>query len=76
MSQVNNTDRSFDKRISMRNIQAGRISKNDFDTYVSSLPDLEGECEELTPEVYGSDRTRLAVTGEYSSSDDRDEDHL
>jgi hypothetical protein len=70
-----NQDFYYDSRISLRNIRAGRVNKADFEKYIEALPDLKDQSEELGPDVYGSERSRLAVTGEYSSSDDHDHDH-
>ncbi len=76
MKEKVSQDFYFDTRISLRNIRAGRVKKSDFENYLSSLPDLQEECEELGPDIYGSDRSRLAVTGEYSSSEEHDEDGM
>jgi hypothetical protein len=71
-----NQDFYFDSRISLRNIRAGRVDKNEFEKYLQSLPDLKDQSEELGAEIYGSERSRLAVTGEYSSSEDQDDDSI
>lgn len=74
--QANTKDFLIDTRISERNIRAGRLNKADFESHLSSLPDLKEQCEELSFDMFSSDRSRLAVTGEYSSQEDHDEEGL
>ncbi len=64
----------FDSRIVQRHIRTGKLNKVDYENYLAALPDLKEQSEELGPEIYG-ERSRLALSGEYSSSSEHDEDH-
>ncbi len=66
-------DLKFDNRITQRQIRAGRLDRKEFEQHVNALPDLKDQCEEISPEIYGSDRSRLALTGEFSSSEHDDD---
>ncbi len=54
-----NTDRMFDQRVVRRNISTGRISSEDFDRFVSALPDVTGN---------------IKASGEGGDNDGYDED--
>lgn len=52
----NKEDYLYDVRIVHRNMKEGVVSKNDYDKYLSSLPDVESNSEPLIIE----DETRMA----------------
>ncbi len=62
-------DMLFDKRIVERNIEAGRISKSDYDKRIKSLNDLTEESEPLEAGITHIDHEIPAV-------EDTDEDEL
>lgn len=75
MSREKANDAKFDNRISQRQIRAGRLDRKELEAYINALPDLKDHSEEISPEIYGSERSRLAVTGEFISSE-HDEDSI
>lgn len=47
-----NTDRMFDKRVVRRNISTGRIQSDDYDRFLTALPDV---AENIKPSGEGGD---------------------
>ena len=45
----------FDKRVIRRNIDRGMVSQKDYDGYLSSLENMENECEPVEVCLYPSD---------------------
>lgn len=62
----------LDNRIAERNIKQERLSKKDYDDFLSSLPDLIEECEEITPDVYGLEQSKVVVSGHFAQEEDRE----
>lgn len=45
----------LDSRIIKRNIRDGKISREEYQKYIDSLSDLEGECDDISGEIYGDE---------------------
>ena len=45
--------RLVDKRVAMRNLNKGLISKEDYDKHIASLPDLADACEDVSEKLFG-----------------------
>lgn len=70
---MNNTNFLFDNRIIKRNIRDGRIERKEVETFLSSLPDLEDQCEDIGEEIYRTKKPGLALMGEFSSNEHDEE---
>ena len=55
----------FDKRVVMRNIEKGVVSKSEYHKHIKALEDLSDQCEELDVSMSDDDREK-----EGSDSDD------
>ncbi len=56
--------RFIDKRVVQRNLNAGRITKDEYDKFLASLPDLSPKAEPVTEKLFGD-----AEDDEASASD-------
>lgn len=66
-------DTALDNRLTSRNIRDGRLSRADYESHLSSLPDLADKCEDIGEECFGTKRPGLALTGEFSSNEQDEE---
>lgn len=73
MKESTNNEFLFDNRIAQRNIRDGRLKREDFEKFLSTLPDLEGQCEDIGEDIYSTKRPGLALTGEFSSNEQDEE---
>lgn len=73
MTQNKRDEFLFDNRITQRNIRDGRVSREDYEKFLSTLPDLESQCEDIGEEIYGTKKHGLALTGEFSSNEQDEE---
>jgi len=51
----------FDNRISQRNIAAGKISNEDWDSYLKNLPDMADSCEDIADIIFGENKEETKV---------------
>ena len=42
----------LDKRVVKRQLAKGKLSKEQYETYLAQLPDLEAQCEDITDLIY------------------------
>lgn len=66
----------FDNRLTERHIRSGRLGREELSKYLSDLPDISSKCDEIEAEVFLSEKSKIALTGEYLSSDEREDDSL
>ena len=52
MAQIDLDNMLVDKRVVGRQIAKGKLSKEQYETYVAALPDLESQCEDITDLIY------------------------
>jgi hypothetical protein len=71
--QPENAEFLFDSRIVQRNMRDGRVTRSAYDKHITSLPDLRDKCEDIGDEIYGTKRPGLALTGEFTSSEQDEE---
>ena len=45
----------LDKRVVDRQLARGKMSQAEYETYLKSLPDLEGACENIAERIYGAE---------------------
>jgi hypothetical protein len=69
VTKQNKNDFLFDNRIAQRNIRDGRVVSDDYEKYLSSLPDLSDKCEDIGEEIYSAKKPGLALTGEFVSNE-------
>ncbi len=67
----NKEDFLYDVRIVNRNIRDGAVSKKDYDKYIESLPDMEGNSEPL---IIDEPETLSAVADAAGEEQDAAED--
>lgn len=64
-----NDEFAFDSRIVQRNIRDGRIERQEYEQHVGQLPDLEGQSETLSSEIFSGSHSGLALAGDFISSE-------
>ena len=47
--------RVFDKRVVRRNLNNGRITKDEYDKYMSALPDMNDQAQPVTEKLFGNE---------------------
>jgi hypothetical protein len=63
----------FDNRISQRSIREGKLKKEDYEDFLSSLPDLASSCEDISENIFGSNISGISVRSEYRKAEHDDE---
>lgn len=68
-------DSSFliDSRIVQRNITDGRLTREEYEASLNSLPDLEGTYDDISSSVFTEESHRVALTGEYMGGEEDSE---
>ena len=47
--------RVFDKRVVRRNLNNGRITKDEYEKYMNALPDMNDQAEPVTEKLFGNE---------------------
>lgn len=50
----------FDKRVMHRFVQAQKMTRQDVDKYLTNLPDVSEQGEDIAPKVYGEKKGHAA----------------
>lgn len=68
-------DSSFliDNRIVQRNINDGRLTREEYEEALNQLPDLEGTFDDISSSVFAEESHRVALTGEYMGGEEDSE---
>lgn len=63
----------FDNRLTQRNINQNRITREEVEQFLATLPDLEDMCDDIGEEIYGKEHKSAAVSADFSDSNEDDE---
>lgn len=63
------TVRLLDKRVARRNIHAGRLKQEDYDKYISALPDLETKAAWVEMDLHDTEAEDLGDALDMPESD-------
>ncbi len=64
-----NKDLLFDKRIVQRNIEAGKVTKDELSARIDGLPDLQDKCDDIVDILFGDKKLEEEQTLEVQESE-------
>jgi hypothetical protein len=70
VNQTIMSDFLLDRRISQRHIRDGRLERADLENSLNALPDLADASVEISYEVFGAEGHKVALSGEFVSSEE------